>query len=96
MSGDDTPDSRIGPVGPMYIVDLLEYLKARNYASWLEAMTIIKTIQRYGQDLAKAERLDDNVCEVRTHIGYGLEAVIEMERDRNGKWQPVFGKIVKR
>lgn len=96
MSGDETPDSRFGPIGPMYIIDLLEYLKARNHASWQEVLTIIWVVQRYGLEVAKARKLSDDNCEVRTHIGYGLEAVIELDRNREGKWQPVFGQIVKR
>lgn len=96
MSGDETPDFKIGPTGPMYIVDLLNFLKARNQTSWQEALAIIRMTWRYGPNVVKAEMLDKDICLVRTHIGYGLDAVIEMERDREGEWQPVIGQIVKR
>ncbi len=96
MSGKETPDSRLGPIGPMYVVDFLDHIRVRNESSCLEALSIIRVIGRYGTAVAKAEMLDENCCVVRTHIGYGLEAVIEMERDRSGKWQPVIGEIVKR
>jgi hypothetical protein len=80
----------------MYYVDLLDYLKVRNHASWVEAVGIIRTTWRYGPQFVKAEMMDDQRCIVRTHIGYGLEAEFEMDRDRDGKWQPVFGQIVQR
>ena len=96
MSGDDIPNSRIGPIGPMYIVDFLDYLKARNLTSWREALTIIQVTRRYGPGVAKAEMIGEESCRVRTHIGYGLDAVIEMDKDREGKWEPVLGEIVKR
>lgn len=96
MSGNDTPDSQIGPIGPMYVTDLLKYLKARNQTSWQEALAIIRVVWRYGPNVAKAEMRGDSSCVVRTHIGYGLEAIIEMDRDRDGEWKPVLGQIVKR
>ena len=80
----------------MYIVDLLEYLKVRNQTSWMEALSIIETIKLFGPKVAKAEMLGETVCVGRTHIGYGLEVVIEMDRDRAGEWTPVFGQIEKR
>ncbi len=95
MSGDELPDSRIGPIGPMYIVDLLAYLKTRNHASWLEVSTLIELVRLSGPVLAKAEMLDENSCTVRVHVGYGLFAVIEMDRDRTGRWEPILGQIVK-
>ncbi len=80
----------------MYFVDLLKYLKLRNYVSWMEALTIIQIVRRYGPLVAKADMVDDDGCIVRTNIGYGFDAVIEMDRNRKGKWEPVFGQVVKR
>jgi hypothetical protein len=95
MPEKESPESRIEPIGPMYATEMFEYLRDRNHTSFTEALNLIFMAQRYGPELANAKWLDRASCEVRTHIGYGLDVVFEMDRDRNGKWQPVLGKIVK-
>jgi uncharacterized protein YodC (DUF2158 family) len=96
MSGDNLPDSRIGPIGPMYITDFLVYLKARNQTSFGVVLAAIETVRSYGPAMIQAERIADGEYKFRVHIGYGLNAVVEMERDKTGKLQPVFGEIVNR
>jgi hypothetical protein len=96
MAAGDTPDSRIGPTGPMYHYDLLDYLEQRNATSHAAVLAHIETARRYGASVAGAVKIADGVFEARVHIGYGLDAVIEFERDRTGTLQPVLGEVVKR
>jgi hypothetical protein len=96
MAGDDLPNSRIGPIGPMYIYDFLDYLENRNATSHAVAVALIEATRRYGPALAGAVKIAEGVYEARVHIGYGLEAVVEFERDRTENLQPVLGEVVKR
>jgi hypothetical protein len=95
MSGDDLPEFRIGPIGPMYVYDLLDYLSQRNATSLGSALALIEATRRYGPAIAGAVQIAEGVFEARVHIGYGLNAVIEFERDRAGTLQPVVGEVVK-
>jgi hypothetical protein len=95
MSGDNLPDSPIGPIGPMYITDFLDYLKIRNATSFNVVLATIEATRIFGPAVTKAETLSDSVFQVRVHIGYGLIAVIEMERDRTGALHPVLGEVAK-
>lgn len=96
MSGSETPDSRIGPIGPTYFYDLLDYLEKRNATSRDAVLAHIELTRVYGPAVAGAIKVAEGIYEIRVHIGYGLVAVIELERDRNGKLQPVLGEVVKR
>jgi hypothetical protein len=96
MSGDELPDSRIGPIGPMYVYDLLDYLEQRNATSHGAALALIEAVRRYGPAVAGAVKISEGVFEARVHIGYGFDVVIELERDRLGFLQPVLGEVIKR
>lgn len=95
MSDRESADDDLGPIGPMYITDFLDYLNKRNPNSRGAVLGMIQAARTYGVSVSKAEKIHDNVYLVRTHIGSGLEAIVEMERDRGGRLQPVFGEIVK-
>jgi hypothetical protein len=80
----------------MYVNDLLDYLKRHNATSRNAVLAQIEAARRYGSAVAGAVRITEEVYEIRVHIGYGLYAVIELERDRAGTLQPVLGEIVTR
>ena len=65
MSGDETPDSRIEPIGPMYVTDLLDHLKERNATSFAVALAQIETARRYGPEVAGAVKIEEGLYEVR-------------------------------
>lgn len=96
MSGNETPDSKVGPIGPMYFYDLLDYLETRNATSHDAVLAHIELTRVYGLAVAGAVEIAKGIYEIRVHIGYGLVAVLELERDRNGRLQPVLGEVVKR
>jgi hypothetical protein len=86
----------VSTTGKKRVYDLLDYLEKRNATSHNAALVHLEVARRYGPAVAGAVRITEGLYESRVHIGYGLNAVFELEEDRAGIVQPVLGKIVKR
>jgi hypothetical protein len=76
----------------MYFYDFIEHIrKSYPYASWLELNEEIQFVRRAGPDLGKAKEVGEGVYQIRVRIGGGKVAIVELERDRTGKLEPVLG-----
>jgi hypothetical protein len=91
MSGDDKepkPDFS----GMIYFYDFIEIIR-ENFpeASWLVLNEEIHWVRSAGPAMSKAKKIAEGVYQIEVRIGGGKFAVIEFERGRTGKLEPVLG-----
>lgn len=94
MSKGIVPNSPMAPIGPMYIVDFLQHVGNINLLSRDVIVAAIRAAQLYGPAIVSGQKIADGVFYFDLHAGFGSYARIEIERDRDGLFQPVFGEIL--